>query len=59
MAMLEEEDQEAKIMDVDLISKLPDPNLSFIPAVRTSLLSRRWRLMCYSVPTLEFYACSP
>ncbi|XP_060959541.1 F-box/FBD/LRR-repeat protein At3g26920-like isoform X2 [Cannabis sativa] len=45
----------------DIISKLPDALiihiLSFLPtedAVRTSLLSKRWRPIWYSVPTLFF-----
>ncbi|EXB55878.1 F-box/LRR-repeat protein 13 [Morus notabilis] len=46
---------------LDRISRLPDPVihriLSFIPTidvVRMSLLSKRWRRMWYSVPSLEF-----
>ncbi|KAM6578963.1 hypothetical protein CsatB_030800 [Cannabis sativa] len=45
----------------DRISKLPDATikhiLSFLPTkdvVRTSFLSKRWKLMWYSVPTLYF-----
>ncbi|PON68679.1 LRR domain containing protein [Trema orientale] len=48
-------------MAVDRISKLPDPLihhiLSFVPTidvVRMSILSRRWRHIWYSVPTLDF-----
>nr|GMN72559.1 hypothetical protein TIFTF001_054211 [Ficus carica]GMN72568.1 hypothetical protein TIFTF001_054212 [Ficus carica] len=51
----------AKFMAADLISQLPDHVihhiLSFLPtiyAVRMSLLSRRWRRMWYSIPTLKF-----
>ncbi|KAM6570518.1 hypothetical protein CsatB_018503 [Cannabis sativa] len=47
--------------DEDRISKLPDATilhiLSFLPTkdvVPTSLLSKRWKLMWYSVPTLSF-----
>ena len=57
----EEERKSNSIVAVDRISKLPDPViyhiLSFVPtvyAVRMSLLSRRWRRMWYSVPTLQF-----
>ncbi|XP_030493087.2 putative F-box/LRR-repeat protein At4g15060 isoform X2 [Cannabis sativa] len=50
-----------KAEDEDRISKLPDAIilhiLSFLPSkdlVPTSLLSKRWKLMWYSVPTLSF-----
>ncbi|GMN29453.1 hypothetical protein TIFTF001_044355 [Ficus carica] len=48
-------------MAADLISQLPDHVihhiLSFLPtiyAIRMSLLSRRWRQMWYSIPSLKF-----
>ncbi|GMJ11502.1 hypothetical protein like AT3G59200 [Hibiscus trionum] len=50
--------------ELDRISSLPDPILchilSFSPtkdAVRTSILSRRWRYLFASMPTLDFYSC--
>ncbi|XP_062085222.1 FBD-associated F-box protein At5g60610-like [Humulus lupulus] len=53
-------------MEEDRLSKLPDEVilhiLSFLPTedvVRTCLLSKHWKLMWYSVPTLSFSDADP
>ncbi|KAJ8616678.1 hypothetical protein MRB53_036050 [Persea americana] len=58
----EEEEEEEEVVNNDIISLLPDPILttilSLIPvseAVRTSLLSKRWRYLWTCIPRLNFW----